>query len=247
MKILDHLKSEWFRYGFETLAVVVGILMAFALDRWNDTRQERILEKEYLTSIAGELQDNIQEALFQKGFSEFQQKNGELILHLLADTIGINNADLAIAIEHIGWNHKLNYIRDVWDELYATGNIEIITNQDLKNRLSKLYRSMEASRKFEELEWMNYNLGIRRIIGEILPPEIRLYISSHLTPIAYSGGVGIKLPSTGDMLEGLKKLEGLNGYLSDIIMARKASQSFLSAEIEEMREIIDLLVDELNR
>ena len=31
MKIFKHLRSEWFRYGFETLAVVVGILAAFAL------------------------------------------------------------------------------------------------------------------------------------------------------------------------------------------------------------------------
>jgi hypothetical protein len=31
MKIFKHLRSEWFRYGFETLAVVIGILAAFAL------------------------------------------------------------------------------------------------------------------------------------------------------------------------------------------------------------------------
>jgi hypothetical protein len=29
MKIFKHLRSDWFRYGFETLAVVVGILVAF--------------------------------------------------------------------------------------------------------------------------------------------------------------------------------------------------------------------------
>jgi hypothetical protein len=29
MKIFKHLRSDWFRYGFETLAVVVGILVAY--------------------------------------------------------------------------------------------------------------------------------------------------------------------------------------------------------------------------
>jgi len=38
MRIFKHLKTDWFRYGFETIAVVVGILVAFALDNWNDTR-----------------------------------------------------------------------------------------------------------------------------------------------------------------------------------------------------------------
>ncbi|MCK4991252.1 MAG: hypothetical protein KAS29_12225 [Bacteroidales bacterium] len=39
MKALKHLKSDWFRYGFETLAVIVGILIAFALDNWNEERK----------------------------------------------------------------------------------------------------------------------------------------------------------------------------------------------------------------
>ena len=38
MRIIRHLKSDWFRYGFETIAVVVGILVAFALDNWNENR-----------------------------------------------------------------------------------------------------------------------------------------------------------------------------------------------------------------
>ena len=39
MKIFKYLRSEWFRYGFETLAVVIGILAAFALENWNEERQ----------------------------------------------------------------------------------------------------------------------------------------------------------------------------------------------------------------
>ncbi len=39
MKILKHLRNDWFRYGFETIAVVVGILIAFALDNWSGQRK----------------------------------------------------------------------------------------------------------------------------------------------------------------------------------------------------------------
>jgi len=41
MKILKHLRTDWFRYGFETLAVVVGILVAFALDNWSETKHSQ--------------------------------------------------------------------------------------------------------------------------------------------------------------------------------------------------------------
>jgi len=41
MKIIKHLRSDWFRYGFETIAVVVGILVAFSLENWNEKRLEK--------------------------------------------------------------------------------------------------------------------------------------------------------------------------------------------------------------
>ena len=45
MKIFEHLKTDWFRYGFETLAVIVGILSAFAIDSWDEERKEIKREK----------------------------------------------------------------------------------------------------------------------------------------------------------------------------------------------------------
>lgn len=43
MKIIEHLKSDWFRYGFETQAVIVGILSAFALENWRDAEIENLI------------------------------------------------------------------------------------------------------------------------------------------------------------------------------------------------------------
>ena len=40
IRIFEHLKTDWFRYGFETLAVIVGILSAFAIDSWDEERKE---------------------------------------------------------------------------------------------------------------------------------------------------------------------------------------------------------------
>jgi hypothetical protein len=54
-KILKHLSSDWFRYGFETLAIVVGILVAFGLESWNESRKEAVLEKDYLLRLADDL------------------------------------------------------------------------------------------------------------------------------------------------------------------------------------------------
>ncbi len=61
MKLFKHLKSEWFRYGFETLAVVVGILAAFALENWRDIKKQENQNQAYKQVLAADLaQDTLQ-------------------------------------------------------------------------------------------------------------------------------------------------------------------------------------------
>jgi hypothetical protein len=55
MKMLNHLRSDWFRYGFETLAVVVGILVAFALENWSEERRLEDITFEYIQNIKDDL------------------------------------------------------------------------------------------------------------------------------------------------------------------------------------------------
>ena len=54
-KIINHLKENWIRHGFETLVVTIGILGAFTLNNWNESRKNKIKSINYLTGIAEEL------------------------------------------------------------------------------------------------------------------------------------------------------------------------------------------------
>ena len=58
MKILKHLRLNWFQYGFETIAVVLGILIALALDNWNDNRELDSITHEYLSNIKDDLTED---------------------------------------------------------------------------------------------------------------------------------------------------------------------------------------------
>ncbi len=64
-KILNHLKENWIRYGFETLVVTVGILGAFMLNNWNQNRIKLKEEQHLLVAISDEMRT-----------LRFQQRNG---------------------------------------------------------------------------------------------------------------------------------------------------------------------------
>jgi hypothetical protein len=61
LTIIKHLRLEWFRYGFETLAVVIGILAAFALENWNDERKSADQTSIFLNNISSNLSEDIEE------------------------------------------------------------------------------------------------------------------------------------------------------------------------------------------
>ncbi len=57
--IIEHLKENWIRHGFETLVVIVGILVAFTLNNWNEERKLHIKGKNLLSELKDNLKSNI--------------------------------------------------------------------------------------------------------------------------------------------------------------------------------------------
>jgi hypothetical protein len=60
-KIFKHLGKNWIKYAFETLVVTMGILLAFALNTWNEDRRNEIRERELLIELNENLNSNILE------------------------------------------------------------------------------------------------------------------------------------------------------------------------------------------
>ena len=98
-KIINHLKDNWIRHGFETLYVIVGILIAFSLNDWNENRKARITEisilNELITSLSsdsGNLEFNIAKhnqaiescEIVLRALDEAEEYNDSLAYHFAA-------------------------------------------------------------------------------------------------------------------------------------------------------------------
>lgn len=58
--IREHWKigENWRRLLAELIVVAVGVMVALAVDNWNEVRKERIVEREYLAGIAADLESS---------------------------------------------------------------------------------------------------------------------------------------------------------------------------------------------
>ena len=145
MKILKHLRSDWFHYGFETLAVVVGILIAFALDNWNEDRKNEANEKEYITRLTYELKSDIQyykeirekfiikEERLKRIVVEWQSNKG-----YLSDSIQYINDYISAGDIGPWYNEPV-----IWTQLIQTGELKLIRDQELIDVLFTYYNPVK--------------------------------------------------------------------------------------------------------
>jgi hypothetical protein len=239
--------SKYLIYAFgEIILVVIGILIALQINNWNEERKDRRLEKEYIARLKGEMLKNIESSTDQILYSSFQIGNVDKLLRALSgDTVYSNPESFAVAIEHVGWLNSVSYVNDVWNELINNGNIRLLKNDSLRDNLTSFHSQMIVVLNNHE-EWNSNNLGYRRLAGDILDPQIREQIALNLVPTQFEGHI-TNLPTQQYLVNKLKSLEGLNGYLADIKMGQRTNIMMFERLIDKIEETIKICDIELKK
>ncbi len=217
MKFLRHLKANWFRYGFESLAVIVGILAALALENWNDTQQERKEEQEILINLYHDLKDAHQ--LSTSIINDELTAKNRLITALNAksstDPLPASFYSDSLFSDLI-WSIKMDVpVIYSYSDLKNTGKTALITNEIIRQKLTSLELSMTFVRnqvddrlrvqqlRIDELVVTRLNF-VRMIKNDI--PEIRTDLEpTNNYPLFLEDPVArnllaVKLSLTGDVI-----------------------------------------------
>jgi hypothetical protein len=120
---------------------------------------------------------------------------------------------------HTGYVWHGAYRDDVWSELINTGNQILISDDSIRFEITRFLSN--ADRLIEnETEWKDYNLKYRELSGNILPPNLRIEVALATGFDDIDGTVNYNLLSLEEIRENLKKVNGLNAVLTDIIIVR---------------------------
>lgn len=148
MKIFKHLRSDWFRYGFETLAVIIGILSAFALESWRDTQKVKEEEHEILVNLLNDLHK-----AEQQSFSFLNGENASREYLILALNQNSQNDSFSQAFYSdsifydILWKVEMDApIIHSYSDIMNTGKSGLITNEQIRQRFTNLELSISNLR-----------------------------------------------------------------------------------------------------
>lgn len=162
----------------EILIVVVGVLIALAVDGWRESRRDDRTEAQYLSSIVEDLDNDFAELGRAGVQAEASAAAARTVLGVLSGQArSLPGDSLAYAVEYAGFLYFPAYFPYTFNELVSTGNLRIIRDSQLRREIAAYYNLIES-----EKQWWDRYRGIQerytRAMQGILGPDIRGQITS---------------------------------------------------------------------
>ena len=183
-KIGNHLKSKWYRYVIEIMVVIVGILIAFNLEQWSDSRNNQKKEIDLLKDFKRTLSADLDEIQGNILYHQKSIQSSRIILKVISDNLSYHDSlDVCFSYTHAftTFQGRLGPI----EELKNT-SLSIVTNDSLRSELISVYdevyprvrlvelaikRDYEQLRDFDRLYFDAYDTD-RVSTNKSIPPPL---------------------------------------------------------------------------
>jgi len=148
-RMFERLRNNFARSNFGSLAleivvVIIGILIAFQIDRWAEARRDREQEYNYLVRLKEDLQIEMQSMDSALRYAESRIADVLLLEEVFADpSVALERPSaVATAVETATWRSFPQINSFVYSELQSTGNLGLIRSDTLRRDLASHYSSI---------------------------------------------------------------------------------------------------------
>jgi len=149
--------GKYFKYAIgEILLVVIGILIALQINNWNNYQKDLEKEQKILRQLKEE---------YTKNLAQLQQKITMRNDMITAASKVLNYIDQPTTVTKDSLLHYLNYIETdptfdpIKNDLIESGNLHLIRNDSLKQRLSNWTSDVYQVQE-NELEWQKFRTEV---------------------------------------------------------------------------------------
>ena len=172
-KILKHFKKNWYRYGLETLVVIFGVLIAFGLNSWNESRKNQKMKETYLIEMTLDVQRDIQNLNDWHEGNDRAEEEGLYLLEFLEDKIAeIDSQRLVRTFLMCQYKPAITISSSTYNDLVNSGNIKIFEDLKFKNLLDEYYTPnnwlLKLDDRITQTIWYDY----RDKMSEFVDPAI---------------------------------------------------------------------------
>ena len=217
----------------EIVLVVIGILLAVQINNWNQDKQKRVLEKNYLKEIKASLQTDVTSADI---LIEFNKERLGTLDSMLLYMQKRNYQEMVISLmpfvqQSFDYSiFKMNRIG--FDNMVSSESISLISSDSLRKALSEYYIDEGAWQERIELQSREY---VDMIIPRLMSNPLLKFATGYDLPI--KDAHSLKINEDPEVLSIFLSLIQLTGGQNEFISSKKESAmrliEFIEIEIEK--------------
>ncbi|WP_445383635.1 DUF6090 family protein [Robiginitalea sp. IMCC43444] len=241
----DNNFSRYFLYAIgEILLVMIGILLALQVNNWNEERIIRKKEYFYLKALKDEFETN------QKELSRVKLLNSKNLDHAqtMSKYMGIKNNALSqrafdsLAIGTVGSEVQYRPGEGVMRELIQSGNLGILSNNELRQKLAS-WDGLMTRVRFQEAEHARPRLEMIRLVEE--KGNMRKSVIN-----AFGGFPGL-VPSkfeesSFELISSLELDNYITGFIATGVFLNNGYYARLEKEIDRTLDLIEQELEGVN-
>ena len=148
-KIINHLKSKWYRYVLEIIVVILGILIAYNLEQWSNARSNAKKEIEMLKEFKRGLTADLEEMRFNIRMHDYSIQSSKIILKVIKDNLPYQDSlDACFAYTHAfsTFSGRVGPI-----EQLKNTDLAIVSNDSLRLEIVSMYDEVYPRIRLVEL------------------------------------------------------------------------------------------------
>ncbi len=138
-KIINHLKSDWYKYAIEMIVITAGILGAYALNNWNEERKNNQLELDIYENLYSSLKTDSVKLIKILGHINASIEAQETIIQNDHDYVK-ECCDLEQVLADL-YDGSFSFIPKygAYNQIVSDGQLPIIGNEEIRDKLTELY------------------------------------------------------------------------------------------------------------
>ncbi|MDX1702292.1 MAG: DUF6090 family protein [Melioribacteraceae bacterium] len=156
-KIIKTLRSKWVEYLLEIIVITIGILGAFALNNWHQSRQLRADELESLRNLRIEFQENYQQ--FDQILNFHKSKLATIHTILFTDLSIFSLSSLDSLNRDVIFCSTYNPSFSIYNSLIYSGNVNLIKNELVKSKIAK-FKDQVVDYQDDEMHALRYSMDV---------------------------------------------------------------------------------------
>jgi hypothetical protein len=240
-------EMRWAQVLVELALLIVGILVALAVDGWIEDRRDARLEREYLGRLERDLAQNLD---ILNEFVEFEGRqiaDGVLVYRALRGADATDREAVAEAISHLTHRRTLRLVRATYEDLLSTGNLGLIRDAALRDTIVKLYEETDRTTTLVDRnnqQLVDHLFTLPMVDSGLVAPRFGANLPALDAGLrSLEQRIGVPVDARNDRLWTLAEDSPERGLLANRILRRTMVSNSTGAQAQALRQQVEAARD----